>query len=135
MSIEKVGDTGVATFSDYMDSDGNTVYPVSLEHPDNILTFSYYDDRLINAIKPIYPDFANYTSAVQQESYNPHYFSGFDAIRNFKFWSVYTDPTSWQPMRISTRYYNEHATMSLNRDVLVMTRTDALGYTMMIGVK
>ena len=136
LSIEKEGDTGVATFSDYVDNDGNTVYPVSLEYPDNTLTFSYYDDRDINAIKPIYPDFANYTTSVVQETNNPHYYSGVDAIRDYKFWQFDVDnPAAWLPMRISTRYYNEHATMSLNRDVLVMTRTDALGYTMMVGVK
>lgn len=36
---------------------------------------------------------------------------------------------------MSTHYYNEHGTLSYNRDLFVMTRTDSFGYSMIIGLK
>lgn len=134
MAISKDGETGVSTFDNYLDSHGNTAYPANADYP-NILTFSYYSDQDINPDRPIYPDFANYTTAVQK--YSPHYYSNVDGnpLRDYRFWAVYLDPSEWAPMPISMLYYNDHASMSINREMMVMTRTDPLGYTMMIGLK
>lgn len=127
---------GVTTFGEYTDSFGNTDYPESIDYPAT-LTFSYYPDWEINPRSKIYPDFANYTTAVQDSA--SEYYVGVAPIHTYYDYASWPaaieDPATWREQTISPDYYNEHASLSYNRDMLVMTRTDPLGYTMLIGLK
>lgn len=146
--------TGETSFPQYADSLGNMALP-------DTFTLSYYPDQ--NPDGKLYRDFANFTSAPLAGK--PRYVdANGDLIRTYFDFSLgYTgylgnysidyslrrqlnvarnvlnqiiiDPETGKPKLIIPSYYNEHGTLSLNKDLFVMTRTDTSGDCMIIGLK
>ena len=119
---------GAASFPSYVDSKG-----AAATDP---FTLAYYADP--NPDLKLYTDFANFTTAPQDG--RSHYFdSGGNALRTYydfaSFGSYVGIPSTWRLEDTGSKYYNEHASLSYNRDLLVMTRTDSSGYGMWIGLK
>ncbi len=120
----QVSGSGVTTFPEYNDSNSATSSA-------DAFTLAWYPDTGSDAHS--WTTFANFVS--------PDTGAADAAARYFDaagqpYFSVYTWwnlTTALTPM--STRYYNEHATLSYNRDLVVMTRTDALGYSLIVGLK
>jgi len=126
-----INGSGLASFPGYTDSFGAT-------QSSDSLAFSYYSDKDVNPDQKEYLDFANFTTPVQDG--RAHYYdaSG-NALRKYydfaSFGSTVGLPATWRLEDTSTRYYNEHGSLSYNRDLFVMTGTDSSGYTMLIGLK
>jgi len=143
-----ITNTGVTTFPKYADSASATTFS-------DTFTLAYYPD---NGIK-LYTDFANFTTAAQNGALH-YFFLGIDGYpigdsnRNLiqestEIWSPYrTTYDFWsygrtdQPLAIPINdaagrsyYYNDHGSLSYNRDLFVMTRTDSSGYSLIIGIK
>ncbi len=128
--VMSVDDSGRTTFSKYADSSGHMSLTDSFK-------LSYYPD---NGLKtnpdgsPLYTDFANYTTPAQDG--RSHYYdpSGAPYVRYYDYWSYgrASDPLE---IPISPYYYNEHASLSYNRDFIVLTRTDASGHSLLVGLK
>lgn len=122
----------------------------------------YYPDP--NPDKGSYRDFANFTTLADSVTFpgkkgNSHYHNTDGTLKHnyFEFYNKknstdigasyidINDPSTWRPMTddnavypilgISPYYYNEHGSLSLNGDMLVMTRTDSSGYSILIGLK
>jgi len=126
-----INGSGLASFPRYSDSNGATQLSDSL-------MFSYYSDTDNNPDLKEYTDFANFTTPVQDG--RARYFdAGGKALRSYydfaSFGSSVGIPSTWRLEDTSTKYYNEHGSLSYNRDLLVMTGTDASGYSMLIGLK
>jgi len=124
-----IAGSGLASFPRYADSAGNTQLS-------DTFTLSYYPDP--NPDNKLYTDFANFVTPSQDG--RSHYF-GADgkALRRYydfaSFGSSIGVPSTWRLEDTSTRYYNEHCSLSYNRDLLVMSRTDSSGYALLIGLK
>lgn len=116
--------SGVTSFPEYRDSESASSSPDSF-------TLSPYADTGSDA--HTWTSFANFVSpdTGAADAYARYFDSGGTPYFSvFTWWNL---TTSLTPM--STKYYNEHATLSYNKDLLVMTRTDASGYSMIIGLK
>jgi hypothetical protein len=128
--VMSVDDSGKTTFTKYADSQGRLSLP-------DTFTLSYYPD---NGLKtnpdgsPLYTDFANYATPAQDG--RSHYYdpSGAPYNQYYDYWSYgrASDPLE---IPISPYYYNEHASLSYNRDLIVLTRTDASGNSLLVGLK
>lgn len=120
--------SGVTTFPEYTDS--NAV----LASPDTF-TLSYYPD---NGIK-LYTDFGNFTTPAQDGTSHYYDAEGNPYYTLYDYWSYgRTDEPLAIPIKDADGkcyYYNEHGSLSYNRDLFVMTRTDSSGYAMVIGLK
>ena len=118
-----ISTSGVTTFPEYFSSS-------SVSSTSDTFTLSYYPDNGIKA----YTDFANFTTPAQDGKSHYYDSQGNPYHTYYDYWSYgRTD----QPLAIpiSDMYYNEHGTLSYNRDLFVMTRTDSSGYAMVIGLK
>ncbi len=121
----RVTNSGVTTFPEYTDSDS------LLSTPDTF-TLAYYPDT--GSDGHTWTTFANFVSpdtGTAATQYDPPFM--------WTWWNALTNMTqSGSGVRLippSPYYFNEHATLSYNRDLLVMTRTDGFGYSMVIGLK
>lgn len=146
--VMSITNSGVTTFPEYTDSSNATTFP-------DTFTLAYYAD---NGIK-LYTDFANFTSPVQNGALR-YFHLGTDGYpigdvnknliqESTETWYPYrTTYDYWsygrtnQPLAIpinnaagQSYYYNEHGSLSYNRDLLVMTRTDSSGHSIIIGLK
>jgi hypothetical protein len=115
---------GVTTFPDYSGSDGSTSSADSF-------TLAYYPDTGSDAHS--WTTFANFVSADTgaADAYSRYFDdSGTPYFSVYTWWNL---TSSLTPM--STSYYNEHATLSYNRDLVVMTRSDSFGNSLIVGLK
>ncbi|MBJ6725071.1 fibronectin type III domain-containing protein [Geomesophilobacter sediminis] len=124
-----VGSSGAANFTSYADSGGSSQLS-------DTFTLALYPDP--NPDQKSYTDFANFTTPAQDG--RPHYYGtdGTPLRRYYDFasyGSTVAVPSTWRLEDTGTRYYNEHGSLSYNRDLFVMTRTDASGYGMLVGLK
>jgi len=121
--------SGAATFPSYTDS---IVGPaISTDS----FTFAKYPDAIAPTKR--WPDFANFTTPVLDGWSRYHDASGNPIHTYYDFWSFgYRPPNPPRALILGNDYYNEHGTLSYNKDLFVMTRTEANGgYAMIIGVK
>jgi hypothetical protein len=124
-----ISSAGVASFPRYADSNGNSQWSESF-------ALGYYSDP--NPDGKVYRDFANFTTPVEEG--RPHYYdAGGNALQRFydfsSFGSIVGLPSTWRLQDISPHYYARHGSLSYNRDLLVLTGTDASGDGILIGVK
>jgi hypothetical protein len=149
MSITSSGGT---SFPEYADSLGNIA---SMD----TFTLSYYADP--NPDGKLYRDFANFTTSAlagapryvdgngdllriyfdfslgyaRDTSLNSYIDYSkrrqLNLVRNANN-QVEIDPVTGKPKLIIPPYYNEHGSLSLNRDMFVLTRTDSAGHAMII---
>ncbi len=125
--------SGVTTFPQYADSTGNTQLS-------DTFTLSYYSDVPRNPDAKVYTDFANFSTPVQDGTSRYFDASGnrlrtyYDYTSN-TFGTSIAGQSSWRIEDVSSEYVNEHGALSYNRDLFVMTRTDASGYSIIIGLK
>ncbi len=121
--------SGQTSFPSYTDSSGATRLSDSF-------ALAYYADP--NPDAKLYTDFANFTSAPQDGQPHYHDASG-KALHSYydfvSYGSLIGVPSTWRLEDISSKYYNEHASLSYNRDLLVLTRSDASGDSMLVGLK
>jgi hypothetical protein len=121
--------SGATTFPAYTDSSGATQLS-------DTFTLAYYPDP--NPDQKMYTDFANFTTTAL-DSLAYYYDANGKALRSYYDFTSYgatiNEPSTWRLEDTSTIYYNEHGTLSYNRDMLVMTRTDTSGYSMLVGLK
>jgi hypothetical protein len=115
--------SGVLTFPEYRDSK-------SASTSSDMFTLFYYPDNGTKA----YTDFANFTTLAQSGA--SHYYDA-DGNPYHTYYDYWSYGRTDQPLAIpiSSEYYNEHGSLSYNRDMFVMTRTDDSGYAMIIGLK
>jgi hypothetical protein len=128
--------SGVTTFPLYVDSSSNSL----VVNPE-AFTLAYYPDT--GSEGKTWPTFANFTTPdtgaadAYSRYYNP--VTGLAYFSRWTWWNGITNLTqSGSGVRLipmSTHYFNEHASLSYNRDLIVMTRTDAFGHSMIIGLK
>jgi hypothetical protein len=126
--------SGVASFPFYRDSNSLAANPEAF-------TLAYYPDT--GSEGKTWPTFSNFvtpdTGAADAHAryYNPA--TGLAYVSRWTWWNGITNLTqSGSGVRLipmSTHYFNEHASLSYNRDLIVMTRTDAFGHSMIIGLK
>jgi hypothetical protein len=107
---------GVTTFPEYSDSNAATSSTDSF-------TLAYYPDTGSDA-----HSWTTFTNFVSPETGDAA--SRYIDLNIYTFWNLTSVLT---PM--SMKYYNEHATLSYNRDLVVMTRTDGFGHSLIIGLK
>jgi hypothetical protein len=114
---------GETTFSEYADSDGN-------DYSFDGFSLRYYPDNGEHA----YPDFANFATPAQDGA--PHYYDE-DGAPTHVYYDYWSYGRSDEPLElpISSAYHNEHGTLSYNRDLFVLTRTDAAGHSLIVGLK
>ncbi|WP_205743258.1 fibronectin type III domain-containing protein [Geobacter sp. FeAm09] len=120
----QVTSAGVTTFPTYVDSKGATSSA-------DTFTLAYYPDPGSDA--HTWTTFANFVSpdTGAADAYSRYYdANGQPYFSVYTWWNL---TSSLTPM--STSYYNEHATLSYNQDLVVMTRTDASGHSFIIGLK
>jgi hypothetical protein len=94
-------------------------------------TLAYYPD--VGSDAHTWTTFANFVSPDTGEAdARSRYFdaNGQPYFSVYTWWNLTAALT---PM--SAKYFNEHATLSYNRDLVVMTRTDSFGYSLIIGLK
>ncbi len=150
-----VSSSGATTISESANSTGTNQL--------STLMLYYYTDP--NPDKGSYLDFANFTTLADtttfpgksgniryhnvdgtlihnyQEFYNKKNSTSSNTydidINNQSTWRPFTDDLSVYPISgISPLYYNEHGSLSLYRDLFVMTRTEnSTGYSILIGLK
>lgn len=124
-----VSASGLTSFPRYADSFGAT-------QSSDAFALSYYPDP--NPDGKIYTDFANFTTTAQDGQSRYHDADG-KALRSYydfaSFGSGIAVPSTWRLEETSPTYYNEHGSLSYNRDLFVMSRTDSSGYAMLIGLK
>jgi hypothetical protein len=116
--------SGVTTFPEYTDSAGTT-------SSSDTFTLAYYPDPGSDAHS--WTTFANFVSpdTGATDAYSRYYdANGQPYFSVYTWWNLTSVLT---PM--STSYYNEHATLSYNRDLVVITRTDSFGQSLIIGLK
>ena len=123
-----VAQSGGTSFTSYLDSTGATA--------GGAFMLAYYPDP--NPDLKLYTDFANFTTAPQDGG--SHYYdvdgNPLATYYDFASFGSYVGiPSTWRTEDVSGRYYNEHASLSYNRDLLVMTGTDASGFGMLVGLK
>jgi hypothetical protein len=126
--------SGVTAFPLYTDSNLLLVNPETF-------TLAYYPDT--GSGGKTFPTFSNFvtpnTGAVDALSryYNPITTLAYSSV--WTWWNGISNGVQSgagvQKIPMATTYYNEHATLSYNKDLMVMTRTDAFGYTMIVGLK
>lgn len=128
-----VTEAGAASFPQYADSN-------SLVSIVDAFSLAYYPDT--GSDGNTWTTFANFTSPdtgasdayvrYRDGSGQPYY-------SNWTWWNALTNLTqSGSGVRLidlSSHYYNEHATLSYNKDMIVVTRTDGFGYSMIVGLK
>jgi hypothetical protein len=117
--------SGTSSFPSYTDSD-------SVSSSADTFTLSHFPDP--GSDGKFYSDFANFTTPAQ--SGLSHYYdaSGNPLHTYYDYWS-YGRTTQPLAIPINPNYYNEHGSLSYNKDLFVMTRTDSAGYSMYIGLK
>ncbi len=120
----QVTGSGVATFPHYTDSS-------SLLSTTDAFALSYYPDT--GSEGHTWSTFANFVTpdtgpADAHSRYYDAYGQPYLSVSTF-----WESPAS--PVPISTYYYNEHGTLSYNRDLFVMTGTDSFGYSLIVGLK
>lgn len=124
-----ISNTGVTTFSDYRDSATGAALPA------DPFTLSYLADS--GSDGKAYPDFANFASQAQDGAL--HYYDGTRPKQEYSdFWSypsVLTNPSTWLPLKLSAHYYNEHGSLSYNRELFVLTRSKSSANCLLIGLK
>jgi hypothetical protein len=131
----RIDGSGVTTFPQYADSTGNTQLS-------DTFTFSYYSDETRNPDGKggEYRDFANFSSPVLNGTSRYFDASGkrlrtyYDYVSN-TFGTSIAGPSFWRIEDVSSEYVNEHGSLSYNRDLFVMSRTDSSGYSITIGLK
>jgi hypothetical protein len=115
---------GEASFSEYADSAGD------VSSFDTFRLYPYPD----NGVEP-FAAFANFATAAQPGA--PHYddASGQPYHRQYDYWTYggFGQAAALPP--VSADYLNEHASLSYHKDMLVLTRTDALGDSLIVGLK
>ncbi len=127
----RVAASGATAFPLWTDSNG-------LLSSQNAFTLSYYSDT--GSDGNTWTTFANFTTPDTGDAASRYYDgTGQPYFSVYTWWNALTNKTqSGSGVRLvpmSTSYYNEHATLSYNMDLLVMTRTDAFGYSMIVGLK
>ena len=120
----QITSSGVTTFPEYINLSGTITTP-------DTFTLSYYPDTGSDAHS--WTTFANFVSP---DTGAADAYSRYHDANGQPYFSVYT----WWNLTsvltpLSTSYYNEHATLSYNRDLVVMTRTDSFGQSLIIGLK
>ena len=127
-----ISSSGSLTFDTYVDSRGAGFLP----GPVNL---SYYPDNGVKTAPdgtPVYTDFANFVGAVQDGA--QYYFDPFGVPFHtyYDYWSFgFTPPSPPRLLPMSNRYYSEHGTLSYNRDLFVMVRTDSSGHSLSVALK
>lgn len=119
-----ITNSGATTFPEYRDSTGAAASA-------DAFTLAYYPD--VGSDAHTWTTFANFVSPdTGPVDAHSRYFdaNGQPYFSVYTWWNL---TSSLTPM--STSYYNEHATLSYNRDLVVMTRTDSFGHSMIIGLK
>jgi hypothetical protein len=93
-------------------------------------TLHYYSD---NGLNP-FPDFANFATAAQPGA--PHYqdANGQPHHTQYDYWTYDGVGQAAVLPPVSTDFLNEHS-LSYNKDLLVLTRTDASGDSIVVGLK
>ena len=117
----QVTGSGVTTFPQYTDSNA------LLSIPDTF-SLAYYPDT--GSEGHTWDSFANFVTPDTGGYSRYHDAHGQPYLSVWTFWNA---TVSLVPM--STSYYNEHGTLSYNRDLFVVTRTDSFGYSMIVGLK
>ena len=115
---------GVTTFPEYHDSS-----PASSRT--ETFTFSDYPDTGSDAHS--WTTFANFVTpdTGAADAHSRYYdTSGQPYFSVYTWWNLITELT---PM--STKYFNEHCTLSYNRDLIVMSRSDSFGHSLIVGLK
>jgi hypothetical protein len=121
----RIDSSGVVTFSEWSDSNGLL---------SNAGTFSlaYYPDP--GSANETFATFANFTSPNLGAGLR---YAGSPAA--YTWWNGLTNGVQSgagvAAIPLAATYYNEHATISYNKDLLVMTRTDSLGCSIVVGLK
>lgn len=118
----QVTGSGVTTFPQYTDSNS------LLSTPDTF-SLAYYPDT--GSEGHTWTSFANFVTPNTGDG-NSRYYDAYGQPY-LSVWTFWESPVS--PVPISTSYYNEHGTLSYNRDLFVMSRTDSFGYSMIVGLK
>jgi hypothetical protein len=108
-------------------------------------TLSYYPDP--NPESKAYRDFSTFTTP-SSDGYTHYHDTNGTLLHNYYDFNSngtgvdINDPSTWRamqdvysPIGISPYYFNEHASLSYNGDMFVMTTTDSSGYSMLIGLK
>jgi hypothetical protein len=120
---------GVTTFPDYRDSATGTSLSA------DSFSLSYLPDS--GSGGKSYTDFANFASQPLDGALR--FFTGSAPKHTyFDFWSypsVITTPSTWRQLPLSSNYYNEHGSLSYNGDLFVLTRSEAAGNCLVIGLK
>ena len=129
----EVTTSGVTTFPQYTDSNS------SFSSQDTF-TLAYYPDT--GSDGHTWTTFANFVSpdTGPADAYARYYAPGGTPYFSvWTWWNPITNRTTSgvgdQLVPMSTHYFNEHGTLSYNRDMFVLTRTDSLGYSMIVGLK
>jgi hypothetical protein len=131
--------SGLTSFSNYVDDvSGPSAFPDTFQ-------LVYYSDPGAKA----YSDFANFVTS-DPEAGGSHYYYNNDINRPYHtYYNFYNDPNTtlddyidinnpltWPEKAISKYYYNEHGSLSYNKDLFVLTRTDSSGNnSLVIGLK
>ena len=126
----QITNSGVTTFPQYTDSNSVLSNPATF-------TFAYYPDT--GSDGHTWTTFANFVTPDTGDAASRYYNAGQPYFSVWTWWNGITNGVQSgagvQQVPMSTYYYNEHATLSYERDLLVMTRTDGFGYSMIIGLK
>ncbi|MEA5112568.1 MAG: fibronectin type III domain-containing protein [Geobacteraceae bacterium] len=127
--VMSITGSGVTSFPYYTDSVSG-----SISYGDTF-TLAYYSDPGTKA----YSDFANFVSPNVAGGAASRYYSGGGAIHTYyDFYTTGTDvsnPATWTVKAMSSNYYNEHCSLSFYKDLIVMTRNDSSGNSLIIGLK
>jgi hypothetical protein len=127
----QVSSAGRTTFPIYADS--NSRSSIS-----DAFVLSYYPDT--GSDGNTWTTFANFVSTDTGDAYSRYNNNlGQPYYSNWTWWNALTNKTQSgsgvRQIPLSTHYYNEHATLSYNKDMIVMTRTDGFGYNLIVGLK
>lgn len=121
----RVDSSGVVTFPEWTDSNA------LLSNADTF-SLAYYPDP--GSGNESFTTFANFTTpntgAGARYAGSPTAYTWWNGITN-----GVQGGAGVAAIPLAATYYNEHATLSYNKDLLVMTRTDSFGYSMVIGLK
>jgi hypothetical protein len=121
MTVTSAGET---TFSEYADSGGNA-YSF-----DGFRLYSYPD----NALEP-YSQFANFATAAQEGASHYHDAEGQPYHTHYAYWTYGGVGEAPELPPVSGDYYAEHGSLSYNRDLFVLTRSDAAGPSIIVALR
>ncbi len=126
-----VAGSGATTFPLWTDSNS------SLSNA-NSFTLSYYTDT--GSDGHTWTTFANFVSPDTGTASTQYYNASLQPyVSKWTWWNALTTMTQSgsgvRQIPESPYYFNEHGTLSYNKDLFVATRTDAFGYSMIVGLK